>query len=146
MISMIQFLNLYKSSIMKNHKYFMLLFLAIYFPINRTIAQNPIIHDQFTADPTARNFNGKVYLFPSHDIPAPESFPRKNWFCMEDYHVFSSSNLTDWTDHGIIVSQDKVEWVNPTSYSMWAPECVERNGKYYFYFPANVKAERQFLT
>ena len=141
---MIQFLNLYKSSIMKNHKYFMLLFLAIYFPINRTIAQNPIIHDQFTADPTARNFNGKVYLFPSHDIPAPESFPRKNWFCMEDYHVFSSSNLTDWTDHGIIVSQDKVEWVNPTSYSMWAPDCVERNGKYYFYFPANVKTGKGF--
>ena len=34
-------------------------------------AQNPIIHDQYTADPTARVFNNKVYLFPSHDIPAP---------------------------------------------------------------------------
>ena len=33
---------------------------------------------------------------------------RKDWFCMEDYHVFSSSNLTDWTDHGVIVSQEKV--------------------------------------
>ena len=50
-------------------------------------SQNPIIRDQFSADPTARVFNGKVYLFPSHDIPAPESFPRKDWFCMEDYHV-----------------------------------------------------------
>jgi hypothetical protein len=85
-----------------------------------------------------------VYLFPSHDIPAPESFPRKDWFCMEDYHVFSSTNLTDWTDHGVIVSQEKVEWVNPTSYSMWAPDCIERNGKYYFYFPANVKGGRGF--
>jgi len=107
-------------------------------------SQNPIIRDQFTADPTARNFNGKVYLFPSHDIPAPANFPRKDWFCMADYHVFSSSNLTDWTDHGVIVSQDKVEWVNPTSYSMWAPDCVERNGKYYFYFPANIKTGRGF--
>ena len=107
-------------------------------------SQNPIIRDQFTADPTGRVFNGKIYLFPSHDIPAPESFPRKDWFCMEDYHVFSSSNLTEWTDHGVIVSQEKVEWVNPTSFSMWAPDCVERNGKYYFYFPANIKTGRGF--
>jgi len=102
--------------------------------------QNPVIRDQFTADPTARVFNGKMYLFPSHDIPAPEKFPRKDWFCMEDYHVFSSSNLTDWTDHGVIVTQEKVPWVNAESFSMWAPDCVERNGKYYFYFPANVKS------
>jgi len=107
-----------------------------------SFSQNPIIRDQFTADPTARVFNNKIYLFPSHDIPAPANFPRKDWFCMADYHVFSSSNLTDWTDHGVIVSQDKVEWVNPTSYSMWAPDCIERNGKYYFYFPANNKAGR----
>jgi hypothetical protein len=107
-------------------------------------SQNPIIRDQFSADPTAKIFNGKVYLFPSHDIPAPGSFPRKDWFCMEDYHVFSSSNLTDWTDHGVIVSQDKVDWVNATTYSMWAPDCIERNGKYYFYFPANIKTGRGF--
>jgi hypothetical protein len=107
-------------------------------------SQNPVIRDQFSADPTARVFNGKVYLFPSHDIPAPESFPRKDWFCMADYHVFSSSYLTDWTDHGVIVSQDKLNWVNPASFSMWAPDCVERNGKYYFYFPANIKTGRGF--
>ena len=103
-------------------------------------AQNPIIHDQFTADPTARVFNGKVYLFPSHDILAPEGKNlRKDWFCMEDYHVFSSSNLTDWTDHGVIVSQNAVPWVDSTSYSMWAPDCIEKGGKYYFYFPARIK-------
>jgi hypothetical protein len=59
---------------------------------------------------------------------------------MADYHVFSSENLTDWTDHGVIVSQEKVPWVDSTTYSMWAPDCVERNGKYYFYFPANKNA------
>ena len=55
---------------------------------------------------------------------------------MEDYHVFSSENLTDWTDHGVIVTQNKVPWVRPNSYAMWAPDCVYRNGKYYFYFPS----------
>jgi len=108
--------------------------------INSLLAQNPIVRDQFSADPTARVFNGKVYVFPSHDILAPEGKGlRKDWFCMADYHVFSSENLTDWTDHGMIVSQNKVAWVDSTSYSMWAPDCVERNGKYYFYFPANKK-------
>ena len=98
-------------------------------------AQNPIIRDQFSADPTARVFNGRVYLYPSHDIFPPEG-QRQDWFCMEDYHVFSSENLTDWTDHGVIVTQNQVPWVRPNSYSMWAPDCVERNGKYYFYFPS----------
>ena len=101
-----------------------------------SMAQNPIIRDQFTADPTARVFNNKVYLYPSHDI-VPPAGQRQDWFCMEDYHVFSSENLTDWTDHGVIVTQNKVPWVKPNSYSMWAPDCVYKDGKYYFYFPSN---------
>jgi len=99
-------------------------------------AQNPLIRTQFTADPSARVFGNRVYIFPSHDILATDSKGRKGWFCMEDYHVFSSENLTDWTDHGMIITQNKVPWVRPDSYSMWAPDCIERNGKYYFYFPS----------
>lgn len=106
---------------------------------NDAFAQNPIITDQFTADPAARVFEGRVYVYPSHDILASEGRGRVGWFCMEDYHVFSSSNLTDWTDHGVIVSQDKVPWANSRSYSMWAPDCIYRNGKYCIYFPALAK-------
>jgi hypothetical protein len=102
-------------------------------------AQNPIITNQFTADPSARVFEGRVYLYPSHDILAGEGRGRAGWFCMEDYHVFSSENLVDWTDQGEIVSQDKVSWVNAKFYSMWAPDCISRNGKYFFYFPAPAK-------
>lgn len=101
-------------------------------------AQNPIIRNQFSADPSARVFNNRVYLYPSHDILASEGKGRKDWFCMEDYHVFSSDNLIDWTDHGMIVHQNKVPWVRPESYSMWAPDCIEKDGKYYFYFPSTV--------
>jgi hypothetical protein len=129
---------------MKKYKSLLIAHVCALMLVSNIQAQNPVIRDQFTADPTARIFNGKMYLFPSHDIPAPASVARKDWFCMEDYHVFSSSNLTDWTDHGVIVTQEKVAWVNPTSYSMWAPDCIERNGKYYFYFPANLKTGRGF--
>lgn len=108
------------------------------------LATNPLITDQFTADPTARVFEGKVYVYPSHDILATEGKGRPGWFCMEDYHVFSSENLTDWTDHGVIVRQTEVPWANPEAYAMWAPDCVFKNGKYYFYFPAIPKEGKGF--
>lgn len=112
---------------------------VIVFFVSNTVAQNPIIRDQFTADPSARVFGDRVYVYPSHDILATEGKGRVGWFCMEDYHVFSSADLSEWTDHGMIVTQNKVPWVRPDSYSMWAPDCIERNGKYYFYFPTAAK-------
>ena len=99
-------------------------------------ATNPLILDQFTADPTARVFEGRVYVYASHDIREPPGYTgRKNWFVMEDYHVFSSANLTDWTDHGVILTQKDVPWADPNAFAMWAPDCVFKDGKYYFYFP-----------
>ena len=97
---------------------------------------NPIFNTQFAADPTARVFNGKIYVYPSHDIPSVVThYDGSMWFCMEDYHVFSSEDLTTWTDHGMIVHQEDVPWGKPDAYSMWAPDCIEKDGKYYFYFP-----------
>ena len=96
-------------------------------------ADNPLLMDTFAADPTARVFEGKIYLYPSHDIVPPGG---RRGFCMEDYHAYSSGNLMDWQDHGVIVTQTNVPWVMP-NYGMWAPDCVFKNGKYYFYFPAN---------
>ncbi len=102
---------------------------------DRTLAQNPLIMDQFTADPTARVFEGKIYVYPSHDINVPGK-GRRGWFVMEDYHVFSSENLVDWTDHGVILDQTRVPWLKGRlPYSMWAPDCVFKNGEYYFYYP-----------
>lgn len=104
-------------------------------------AQNPIVRDNFTADPSAHVFEGRIYVYPSHDIPAPEDYARKDWFCMADYHVYSSDNLVDWIDHGVIIDQKTVPWVNASTYSMWAPDCNYKNGKYYFYFPATAKPQ-----
>ncbi|WP_243729523.1 family 43 glycosylhydrolase [Salegentibacter sp. 24] len=95
--------------------------------------------DQFTADPTARVFNGKLYVYPSHDIVPPEGEGRPEWFNMADYHVFSTENLTQWKDHGKILDQKDVPWADSEAYSMWAPDAVERNDKYYFYFPTRTK-------
>jgi GH43 family beta-xylosidase len=122
----------------KNLPQYLFFVLAVLFAANAR-TQNPIVRNQFTADPSARVFGDRIYVYPSHDILATKGKGRVDWFCMEDYHVFSSANLSDWTDHGMIVTQNKVPWVKPESYSMWAPDCIERNGKYYFYFPTAAK-------
>ena len=107
-----------------------------------TLATNPLITDQFTADPTARVFDGRIYVYPSHDIREPPGYTgRPNWFVMEDYHVFSSDNLTDWKDHGVILSRNDVPWADKTAYAMWAPDAVFKDGKYLFYFPAMAAKE-----
>ena len=123
---------------MHTHKLPLLTFaLATLCAASHAFADNPLIMDQFTADPTARFFEGKIYLYPSHDfIP---STGRGRGFAMEDYHAFSSENLMDWHDYGPIIKQTDVPWVNPNN-MMWAPDCVTKGGKYYFYFPAPPKA------
>jgi len=125
---------------MKILNYSTLLAGLMLFGAGLALAQNPLITNQYSADPSARVFNGEVYVYPSHDILATPGHGRVGWFCMQDYHVFSSPNLTDWTDHGVIISQTTVPWADSTAYSMWAPDCIERNGKYYLYFPATSKS------
>ena len=106
---------------------------------------NPIITGQFTADPTARVFEGKIYMYPSHDIPSVVTHHDGSaWFSMPDYHVFSSEDLTSWTDHGVILRQEDVPWGKPDAYAMWAPDCVYKDGKYYFYFPDAPASGRGF--
>ena len=115
---------------MKNYQSFLLaLGLGLLLGAGKSYGDNPFIQDQFTADPTARLFEGKIYVYPSHDMPsARQARGGSGWFAMEDYHVFSSENLVDWTDHGVIVDQKNVPWVNTANNAMWAPDCVFRNG------------------
>lgn len=89
-------------------------------------AQNPIINHMYTADPSARVFNDTLFLYPSHD---PDT---ATWFNMVDWHVFSTTDMKNWTDHGVAFSMDEISWAK--NYA-WAPDCVFYNGKYYFYYP-----------
>lgn len=74
-----------------------------------SIAQNPLIMDQFTADPSARVFGDIVYGFPFYEIFETKENGRKECFFMENYHAVSSVNLTDdWTAHGMTVQQNKM--------------------------------------
>ena len=90
--------------------------------------QNPVIRSQYTADPSAHVFGGRVYIYPSHDRDS------SNTFDMMDYHVYSSDDMVNWTDHGVALSLDDIVWAKEKA---WAPDCAFKNGKYYFYFPTD---------
>ncbi|MFP4059188.1 MAG: family 43 glycosylhydrolase [Bacteroidales bacterium] len=90
------------------------------------IKGNPFVTHMYTADPSARVFNDTLWVYPSHD---PDT---ATWFSMHDWHVFSTTDMENWTDHGPIFSLEDVCWADKYA---WAPDCIERNGKYYFYYP-----------
>lgn len=100
----------------------------------------PIITNVYTADPSAHVFNGRVYIYPSHDRETDIQFnDNGDQYDMADYHVFSTSSLDPLepvVDHGVVLKTEDVPWV---SKQLWAPDAAEKDGKYYLYFPARDK-------
>jgi beta-xylosidase len=86
----------------------------------------PVIQG-LSADPSGRVFNGKLFIYPSHDLGMPD-------WNMFDFHVYSSDDGVTFKDEGKIFSVDDLTWAKE---KLWAPDCIERNGTYYLYFAAN---------
>ncbi len=103
--------------------------------INELAISKPLVSHIYTADPSAHVFNGKIYIYPSHDIDAGIPFnDNGDHFGMEDYHVFSMDSITaKAVDNGVALHVDDVAWAEK---QMWAPDAAHKNGKYYLYFPA----------
>lgn len=102
---------------------------------NRAISQ-PLVKHFYTADPSAHVFNGKIYIYPSHDIDAGDAFDDLgSHFAMEDYHILSMDSPTDdqAKDNGVALHVQDVKWAEK---QMWAPDAAEKDGKYYLFFPA----------
>jgi beta-xylosidase len=99
-------------------------------------AQNPIITGIYTADPSAHVWgDGKVWLYPSHDQD-----DATNYKSMDGHHVFSSSDLVNWTDHGVIMHTDSISWAREGW--LWAPDAAYKNGTYYYYYPARIETNK----
>ena len=89
----------------------------------------------YTADPSAHVFDGKLYLYPSHDIDGGVPFNDDgDHFCMRDYHVFRMDSPDgEAVDCGVALHVDDVPWAER---QMWAPDVARKDGRYYLYFPA----------
>ena len=101
----------------------------------RANERKPLVKHIYTADPSAHVFDGKIYIYPSHDVArdVPDD-DNGDQYMMEDYHVLSMDNLdAECKDNGLALSQNDVPWVRD---QMWAPDAIQYNGKYYLIFPA----------
>lgn len=101
---------------------------------SRAISQ-PLVTHIYTADPSAHVFDGKLYIYCSHDIEGGVPFNDSgDHFCMEDYHVLSmDSPQGPASDCGLALHVSEVPWAER---QMWAPDAAYRDGHYYLYFPA----------
>ena len=103
--------------------------------------QNPFITHMYTADPSAHVWNdGRLYVYASHDMEPTQGCDR-----MDRYHVFSTTDMKNWTDHGEIMNSATVKahvGIGIDGF-MWAPDCVynKEDQLYYFYFPHKIDTD-----
>ena len=92
-----------------------------------------IIKTMYTADPAPMVYNDTLYLYTTHD----EDTIINDFYTMKNWYVFSTKDMVNWENHGQILSLDDIDWAVDRA---WAPQCVERNGKFYFYFPVQSRS------
>jgi len=100
----------------------------------------PLVTNIFTADPSAHVFNGKIYVYPSHDFESGKPQDDEGGhFDMKDYHILSMDSIGGKvTDNGIALDIKDVPWAGR---QMWAPDAAYANGMYYLYFPVKDKKD-----
>ncbi len=95
----------------------------------------PLTTEMFFADPSAHVFDGRVYVYGSHDIDGPpaDDQPGKG-YVMNDHRVLSMDGIGGAvTIHPVALTLADVPWADR---QLWAPDAAYRNGQYYLYFPA----------
>jgi beta-xylosidase len=102
-----------------------ILFLGCIFVL-KSEAQNPIIKHIFTGDPAPLVYKNTVYLYAGQDTASEST----NGYRMPDWHVFSSTNMVNWKDHGAPLKPTDFSWGAKDAN---AAQCIERNGKFYWY-------------
>jgi len=90
-------------------------------------ADNPIVQTHFGPDPAPMVYNGTLYAYIGDDIPGFDFYYMTKW------HVMSTTDMVNWTDHGSPISLESFKWARDRA---WAAQCIERNGKFYWYICA----------
>lgn len=94
--------------------------------------KNPIITSIYTADPAPMVYGDTLYLYTTHD----EDELINDFYTMFNWHCYSTRDMVNWTDHGEIFSLRDISWAEDRA---WAPQAIERNGKFYLYCPVHKK-------
>lgn len=86
---------------------------------------NPIDEGWF-ADPEARFYEGKYYIYATKSLTTYEA--QRNHVC------FVSEDLTNWKRIDDIIDMSGFPWIWR---AVWAPTIIDKNGKYYYIFASN---------
>lgn len=92
-------------------------------------ADNPICQTAFTPDPAPMVYEDTLYVYTGRDRDGNNDF-----YYMDGYQVFSTTDMQNWTNHGCIMDKSVFSWAKEDS--LWASQCIERNGKFYWYITA----------
>lgn len=102
-------------------------------------AQNPVICDRYTPDPAPYVHGDTLYLFVDHD----EDVTQNGYFTMKDWLLYSTVDMVNWTYRGTpLTSATFSAWAKQDN-DCWASQCIERNGKWYWYVTATIKGEAE---
>lgn len=108
-------------------KRFFLIYSILAASFSMSLADNPVIQTHFSPDPAPMVYNGTVYMYTGDDIPGTDFYYMTRW------RVMSSTDMVNWTDHGSPISLESFEWARDRA---WAAQCIERNGRFYWYICA----------
>lgn len=101
-----------------------------------SLADNPIAQNIYTADPAPLVYGDTMYIYTGHDEDELIKQDNGTQYTMNDWRCYSSKDMVNWTDHGIIASIETFSWAEG---SAWAAHCIERDGKFYLYTPIKKK-------
>src|SRR4030043_1166224 len=87
---------------------------------------NPVFQHKYTADPAGLVHDGRLYIYTGHD----ECLPSGNFYVMNEWLVFSTEDMVNWTEHPVPLKVSDFSWAKGNSR---ASQVIERNGKFYWY-------------
>ena len=107
-----------------------IILIAALFPVLSATAQNPFVQTWFTSDPAPMVHNDRMYVYTGHDEDGAD------FFWMQEWRVYSTEDMVNWTDHGTPLALESFSWADDRA---WASQCIERDGKFFWYICAHSK-------
>ena len=101
--------------------------------VSHVSAQNPFVQTWCTSDPAPMVANNRMYVYTGHDEDGAD------FFWMQEWRIYSTEDMVNWTDHGSPLALESFRWADDRA---WASQCVERDGKYYWYICAHSRISK----
>ncbi len=108
----------------KNIPFVLLLFCSLM----PALAQNPIVQTWFTTDPAPMVAGDTLYVYTGHDEDGAD------FFWMQEWRIYSTTDMVNWRDHGSPLALESFSWADDRA---WASQCIERDGKFFWYICAH---------